>query len=70
MHAIGGTHFYAFCVHLIVMRRLCPVETGVTLLADKQIREIYFFKLELNRLDELGGDQFRGLGAWAYNSSP
>lgn len=63
LSAKAVTHFYAFRVHLVIMRFLCPVKTGVTLLADKQIREIYFFELKLDRLDELGGDQFCSLSA-------
>jgi len=61
MCATVVAHFYAFCVHLVVMCRLCPVKAGVAFLADKQVWEIHLLKLKLDRLDKFGSDQFRGL---------
>jgi hypothetical protein len=61
MRATVVAHFYAFCVHLVIMCRLCPVKASVAFLADKKVREIHFFKLELDWLDKFGSDQFCGL---------
>lgn len=42
---------------------LRPVESCIPLFADEQVGEVDFFKLEIDRLDELGRDEGCGLGS-------
>jgi hypothetical protein len=42
---------------------LRPVESCIPLFADEQVREVDFFKLEIDWLDELSRDEGCGLGS-------
>jgi len=57
------THLDALGVHLVPLVRGGPVEAGVALLVDEEVGEVDLLELELDRLDELGGDKLGRLGA-------
>lgn len=48
-----STHLNTLGVHFVPLVGLRPVETGIALFADEQIREVYLLELQLDRLDEL-----------------
>ena len=58
-----NTHLDTFCLHFIILLCLRPVESCIPLFADKQVREVDFFKLEIDRLDKLGCDEGCSLGS-------
>lgn len=58
------THLDALGVHLVVLVGPRPVQAGVALLVDEQVRKVDLLELELDGLDELGRDEIGRLGAW------
>lgn len=50
-------------IHLIILLWIGPVKAGVSLLADKQIREIHLFKFQFYRLDELRRHEVSGFAS-------
>lgn len=58
-YAVGRKilHLNALRVHLVVLIRPRPVQTGISFLADEQVREINLLELELDRLDEFLCDE-------------
>ena len=62
------TYLDTFRVHLVVLLRLGPVQSSVSLLADEEVREVNLLELELDRLDELGRDVLSRIRAFLYRS--
>lgn len=60
-----NTYLNTFCIHFVILLCLRPVESRVPLFADKQVREVDFLELKVNRLDELGSDEGCSLGSCA-----
>lgn len=57
------TYLDTLRVHLVVFLRLSPVETGITLLTDQQVRKVYFLEFKLDGFDELLRDEVGCLAA-------
>src|SRR5579862_2493391 len=53
---ISAHRLNALGVHLIVFLSSSPVQASVSLLVDKEIREVHFLELQLNWIDELRRD--------------
>lgn len=49
-------------VHLVILFRLCPVETSVTFFANEQVWEVDLFEFKLDGLDETSSDFLCSLG--------
>jgi len=62
-----NTHLNTLGVHFVMLLRLRPVESCIPLFAYEQVREVDFFELEIDRLNELGRDEGCSLGSCATN---
>lgn len=60
-----NAHLNSLCVHFVIFLCFRPIESCVSLFADKQIREVDFFKLEIDWLDKFGCDEGCSLGSCA-----
>lgn len=52
-------------VHFIVLLWFCPVQPSVALFADKEVREIHFLELKLDRFHEFRCDEICRLAAYS-----
>ena len=53
MHGTAAaSHLDTLRVHLVVLLGPCPVQAGISLLADKQIWEVNFLEFQFDRIDE------------------
>lgn len=59
----SNAHLDSLGVHFVVFVGLCPIQTRVPFLANKQVREVDFLKLQFDGFLELCRHQFSCLGA-------
>ena len=58
------THLNALRIHFIVLFRLRPIQPGITLLADEQIRPIDLLEFQFDRLGKPSSDKGGSLSTY------
>lgn len=60
---IKTTNLNTLCIHLIILLWSSPIQSGISLFADEEIREIHFLEFQLDGLDKLRSYQLCGFSA-------